>query len=383
MIGAMKNFLENARQEKLWAAMIGINVTLLIGLVFYKISREPPVIQYSYLLATYHFGFVKRALLGAILALFEPTPGIVAVWIIATAAWLLAVGLFVMVFTRTFGWRGDRIQLFVFTFGSPFFFKNFYHTAGFFDIYGCLLALAGLLIPAGFLYLFVVAAGCVIVILIHHIHFLLYLPLVALIVAIRLYALRVPTRFDFIAGGVLAALVVSVFGFVLWFGNAPVPPETFMAYLQSRATDTLGPVNMSVWYSTVAQEFAQTATMFPRNAARFPLYAVLIALHWPVAVFMRALIQSIPERGHRLLAIIGVAGITIAYVPIFVFVFDYARWVSNWGVCMILALHAIALLSRRSALVPFARPGWAVQFLILGFLLTLIPRVGIIMPFDY
>src|SRR3954454_18573558 len=114
MIGAMKNFLDDARQEKLWAAMTAINVTLLIGLVFYKISRESPVIQYSYLLATYHFGFVKRALLGTIVALFQPKLGIAAVWTLATGTWLLAIGLFVVLFTRTFGWRGDRIQLFVF-----------------------------------------------------------------------------------------------------------------------------------------------------------------------------------------------------------------------------------------------------------------------------
>src|SRR3954467_14112664 len=144
MTASVRDFLEASRQQKLWAALLEMNVALLVALVFYKISRESPVIQYSYLLATYHFGFVKRALLGTIVALFQPKLGIAAVWILATGIWLLAIGLFVLLFTRTFGWRGDRIQLFVFTFGSPFFFKNFYHTAGFFDIYGCVLALVAL-----------------------------------------------------------------------------------------------------------------------------------------------------------------------------------------------------------------------------------------------
>src|SRR4051812_7047211 len=141
MTASVRDFLEAARQQKLWAAMIAMTVALLAALVCYKISREPPVIQYSYLLVTYHFGFVKRALLGTILVLFQPKLGIAAVWIVAVGAWLLAVGLFIVLFARTFGWRGDRIQLFVFTFGSPFFFKNFFHTAGFFDIYGCILSL--------------------------------------------------------------------------------------------------------------------------------------------------------------------------------------------------------------------------------------------------
>src|SRR2546421_345915 len=128
MTASVRDFFKAARQQKLWAAMIAINVALLVALVFYKISREPPVIPYSYLLVTYHFGFVKRALLGTILALFQPKLGIAAVWVVATGVWLLGIGLFTVLFTRVFGWRGDRIQLFVFTFGSPFFFKNFYHT---------------------------------------------------------------------------------------------------------------------------------------------------------------------------------------------------------------------------------------------------------------
>jgi len=379
----VRDFLKEPGQQKLWVALAAANAGILIGLVFYKISREPPVIQYSYLLVTYHFGFVKRALLGTIVALFRPTLAMTDVWVIATGVWLLTIGLFVALFARTFGWRGDRIQLFVFTFGSPFFFKNFFHTAGFFDIYGCLLALAALLIPAGPAYPFVIAAGCVIALLIHHLHFLLYLPLVGFVVLIRFYVLRASSTFNVVVGAVLGALVVSVFFFILAFGNAPVPPETFLAYMQSHASDPLGEVNMTVWYSTVDEEFAQTAAMFPSNALRFPIYAALIALHWPVAAFMRALILSIPERSRRLLAIAGLAGITLAYIPIFIFVFDYARWVSNWGVCMILALHAIALLCPRNAMPPFAKPDQAIWFLILGLAVTLIPRVALVMAFNY
>ena len=352
-------------------------------MIFYKISRESPVIQYSYLLATYHFGFVKRALLGTIVALFQPKLGIAAVWILATGIWLLAIGLFVLLFTRTFGWRGDRIQLFVFTFGSPFFFKNFYHTAGFFDIYGCVLALVALLLPISRFFPFVIAAGCVAALLIHHLHFLLYLPLIAFIVAIRLYALRVPSNFDVVVGAILTVLVVCVFALIMMFGDASVPPATLLEYMRSRATDPLGSPNMTVWYSTIGEEFAQTAAMFPRNVARFPIYAALVALHWPIAAMASAVIASIPQRGARVLAVAGLAGITLAYVPIFLLVFDYARWVSNWGVCMILALHAIALLCPRNAMPPFGRPHLAIQFLILGLIVTLIPRVGLTMPFDY
>jgi len=265
----------------------------------------------------------------------------------------------------------------------PFFFKNFFHTAGFFDIYGCILSLLALLIPAGPFFPWVIAAGGVIALLIHHLHFLLYLPLIGFIVAIRFYTLRVPSKFDVVLGVVLTVLVICAFALIMTFGNAPVPPETLLDYMRSRATDPLGEPNMSVWYSTAADEFVQTRAMFPRNVVRFPVYVGLIALHWPIAAMTWAVISSIPERGRRLLAIAGLAGITLAYVPIFVFVFDYARWVSNWGVCMILALHATALLCPRDAMPAFARAHFAIPYLLLGLAITLIPRVGLTMPFNY
>jgi hypothetical protein len=61
-------------------------------------------------------------------------------------------------------------------------------------------------------------------------------------------------------------------------------------------------------------------------------------------------------------------------------VFDYSRWVSNWATCMILAMHAVRLLpSAKIAPVPIdpARPRnrW------LGWIISLVPRVGIIKPF--
>ena len=42
----------------------------------------------------------------------------------------------------------SNLPLFVFMAGSPFFLKNFMHTLGHFDIYGCAFAIGLLLIPA-------------------------------------------------------------------------------------------------------------------------------------------------------------------------------------------------------------------------------------------
>ena len=75
--------------------------------------------------------------------------------------------------------------------GSPFFFKNFMHTLGHFDIYGCLFAIILLLMPArSVAYVLLAALLSIILILIHHIHLLMYVPTIAAIVLFRYYLVR-------------------------------------------------------------------------------------------------------------------------------------------------------------------------------------------------
>ena len=72
--------------------------------------------------------------------------------------------------------------------GSPFFLKNFMHTLGHFDIYGCLFAIVLLLIPARSLfYVLLAALFSMILVLIHHIHLLMYVPTIVTIVVLRYY----------------------------------------------------------------------------------------------------------------------------------------------------------------------------------------------------
>ena len=60
-------------------------------------------------------------------------------------------------------------------------------------------------------------------------------------------------------------------------------------------------------------------------------------------------------------------------------VFDYSRWISNWAVCLFLILHAVKTLpaSRDVALIS----GDDRKTTIFGWIVTLIPRVGIVRPF--
>ena len=130
-----------------WRVMLAVNVAVMSGVLIHKITL-PPYVPYIHLLVDYHFGFVKRALIGAVVSLFTEKVPVWLVFALGGAIWVLTAFLFVKLFRRTFGFDDAHMPLFVFTAGSPFFLKNFMHTLGHFDIYGCLFAIVLLLIPA-------------------------------------------------------------------------------------------------------------------------------------------------------------------------------------------------------------------------------------------
>src|SRR6266568_550173 len=133
--------------ENPWRLMLAVNAAVLIGVFWHKITL-PPYVPYIHLLVDYHFGFTKRALIGAIVSLFTAKVPVWLVFALSGAVWLITAGLFVKLFRRTFGFNEKHLPLFVFMAGSPLFLKNFMHTLGHFDIYGCLFAICLLLIPA-------------------------------------------------------------------------------------------------------------------------------------------------------------------------------------------------------------------------------------------
>src|SRR3978361_126070 len=173
-----------------WRLMLAVNAAVLIGVLLHKIAL-PPFVPYIHLLVDYHFGFTKRALIGATLSLFSAKVPVWLVFALGGAVCLITLGLFVTLFRRTFGLDDRQLPLFVFMAGSPFFFKNFMHTLGHFDIYGCALAICLLLIPARSVMFVVLAAlASMILILIHHIHLLMYVPTIAVMVVLRYYLVQ-------------------------------------------------------------------------------------------------------------------------------------------------------------------------------------------------
>src|SRR6476469_2560144 len=186
--------------ENPWRLMLAVNVAVFFGVFLHKITL-PPFVPYIHLLIDYHFGFAKRALIGAVVALFTTKVPVWLVFGLGGTAWLVTLGLYLQLFRRTFGFDEKHLPLFIFTAGSPFFLKNFMHMLGHFDIYGCALAITLLLIPArSIAYVLLATLFSILLILIHHIHLLMYVPTIATIVLLRYYLVPALTRSNLVIG---------------------------------------------------------------------------------------------------------------------------------------------------------------------------------------
>jgi hypothetical protein len=368
--------------ENPWRLMLAVNGAVLIGVFLYKITREPYV-PYIHLLVDYHFGFTKRALIGAVVSLFFREVPVWLVFALSGAVWLVTLGLFIKLFRRTFGFDDAYMPLFVFMAGSPFFLKNFMYTLGHFDIYGCALAICLLLLPArSVAFVVLAAAASMILILIHHIHLLMYVPTVAVIVVLRYYLVQGFSRKNAIVGIAAIACVGLLFLAAQFYGSMPVPPDEFVRYLQSRMADPTRTNLLSfsyIWYQTLSQEIHNTWDRMPSNLLGVPVFALLIWLHVPLWKYFVSLIGSLSDEFHRRIVIAAIVMVSAAYLIMFAMVFDYSRWISNWVVCMFLILHAVKTLPAVQAVPPIATDDRKTT--VLGWIVTLIPRVGIVRPF--
>ena len=199
--------------------MLAIDLAILASLFVYKVVAHDPQIEYAHLLVTYHFGFAKRALMGSLISLVAASVPILAVYAIGLAAVIVALVLFGIMFLRIIGTNTQNLPLLAFLIGSPFFFKNFMYSIGYFDIYGCIAGLIALIAPVGVFYLPALALGCVVLVLLHPVQFLLYCPVICLVAVIRYYC-----PFDFSAtrvlyGGLLCLIVLAAFIASVRFGK--------------------------------------------------------------------------------------------------------------------------------------------------------------------
>jgi len=369
-------------RENPWRLMLAVNVAVLIGVFFYKLGREPYV-PYIHLLVDYHFGFTKRALIGAVISLFVEKVPVWLVFALSGAAWLVTTGLFIRLFRRTFGFDEAHLPLFVFMAGSPFFLKNFMHTLGHFDIYGCALAIGLMLVPArSIVFVLLAALASMTLVLIHHIHLLMYVPTIAAIVVLRYYLVQGFSRQNTVVGITSLAAVGLLFIAAQFWGTMAVPEAEFVQYLQSRMADPSESkyLNFSyIWYQPLSREIQDTWERLPSNILGVPVFALLIWLHAPLWRYFVILIKSLASDSHRRVVISAIVVVSVAYLVMFTMVFDYSRWISNWAVCMFLLLHVVKNLPASQTVPPITSN--VPRTILFGWIITLIPRVGIVRPF--
>jgi hypothetical protein len=369
-------------RENPWRLMLAVNGAVLIGVFLYKITREPYV-PYIHLLVDYHFGFTKRALIGAVVSLFFSKVPVWLVFALSGAVWLVTLGLFIKLFRRTFGLDDEHMPLFVFMAGSPFFLKNFMHTLGHFDIYGCGLAICLLLVPArSIVFILLAALGSMVLILIHHIHILMYVPTIAVIVVLRYYLVQGFNRQNVLVGIAAMVAVGLLFFAAQFWGSMAVPEAEFVRYLQSRMADPTRTNLLSfsyIWYQPLLKEIHDTWERMPSSILGVPVFALLIWLHAPLWRYFANLIRSLSDQFHRRIVVGAIVMVSAAYLMMFAIVFDYSRWISNWAACMFLILHAVKALPSSKTVPPISTDNQKTT--ILGWIVTLIPRVGIVRPF--
>ncbi len=365
-----------------WRLMIVVNLAVLIGVFLHKITL-PPYVPYIHLLVDYHFGFVKRALIGATVSLFSHKVPVWLVFALGGAVWCLTALSFVKLFRRTFGFDDGHLPLFVFMAGSPFFLKNFMHTLGHFDIYGCLLTILLMLVPAqsiGFVLLATLFSTALI--LIHHIHVLMYVPTISVVVVLRHYLAVGINRTNLAAGMASLLLIGSLFIALQFWGTMPVPQTEFVDYLKTRMTDPTRTDLLGfsyVWYQPLSKEIADTWQRLPSNLLGVPVFALLIWLHVPLWRYFADVVQSLSDDLHRWLVIAGILAVSAADLIMFAIVFDYSRWVSNWMVSLFLILHAVKELPAKKTVPLIMSKDRNTS--VLGWIVTMVPRVGVIRPF--
>ena len=77
-----------------WRLMLALNAAVLLGVFLHKITL-PPYVPYIHLLVDYHFGFTKRALIGAAVGLLAAKVPVWLVFALGVVTWLITFGLFV------------------------------------------------------------------------------------------------------------------------------------------------------------------------------------------------------------------------------------------------------------------------------------------------
>src|SRR5262249_5605830 len=157
----------------------------------------------------------------------------------------------------------------------------------------------------------------IVLILIHHIHLLMYVPTIAVIVVLRHYLVAGVNRANLTAGIIATLAVGALFVAAQFWGTIPIPETEFVAYLKSRMADpsrTDLPSFSYIWYQPLSKEIADTWGRMPHNILGVPVFALLVWLHTPLWRYYAETIRALCEEAHRRLVITALTGVSLGYL---------------------------------------------------------------------
>ena len=135
-----------------------------------------------------------------------------------------------------------------------------------------------------------------ILILIHHIHLLMYVPTIAIIVVLRYYLVQRLSALNIAVGIAALAAIGILFVAAQFYGSMAVPQDEFVDYLKSRMADPARTDLLSfayIWYQPLSQEIRDTWERMPSNILGVPVFALLIWLHAPLWRYFADLIRAL------------------------------------------------------------------------------------------
>ena len=185
---------------------------------------------------------------------------------------------------------------------------------------------------------------CCVLGVIHEAQFLLYIPVIATIAALRLLAHGGYFKNSLPWREVLAVVAVAVAMFlVIWFGSAKVPPDVFMDHIRDKAIDPIVE-RWIIWYGSVQQNmYASNITVrLWWQVPRLWKYALIFLAHLPLFSLLRTHLRSAPFAS-RVALVLGLSATATGFVIMLVIAEDRGRFFANWMSGLILLVHAVRL----------------------------------------
>jgi hypothetical protein len=254
-------------------------------------------------LVDYEFGFVRR---GLVAQLFSSCVGTFGYLEISLFGMILIVITFVSYWlfnARAYSRRTLRLALAAITIASPCLFKNWTHELTRLDIFGILAGLCVLSAPVTRFYVPLVAVICSCLILIHEAQFLVFVPAIIGICALRLHCSGSRWHRGVLIAGVVGGLIVlATFWLVVREGNADVPPSVLWAYVQSKAVDPVVD-RVFIWYSKPSENMsaAAEAELLWQQLLNVPDYLLLLLLHLPLFIYIVSMTKRMDATGRGII----------------------------------------------------------------------------------